>query len=56
MGERYISKNIASILNQSLGDCELIVVNDGSTDRTRERIAENSFPCRMPATFPMSPD
>lgn len=33
-GERYIKKAIESVLNQSLDDIELIVVNDGSTDNT----------------------
>lgn len=30
--ERYISETIKSILNQSLNDIEIILVNDGSTD------------------------
>ena len=39
-GARHISESIASIIGQSLGDFELIIVNDGSTDQTRERIEE----------------
>jgi len=35
-GEKTIRQAIDSILNQSLIDFELIVINDGSTDRTRE--------------------
>ena len=37
-GGRYIKKAVDSVLNQSLGDFELIVVNDGSTDNTSDII------------------
>jgi len=33
-GERYIVQSVESILKQSYRDFELVVVNDGSTDRT----------------------
>lgn len=38
--EKYISKAIESILNQSLTDFEIICVDNGSTDRTKDVIRE----------------
>ena len=39
--EKYIEKAIDSVLSQSMGDFELIIVNDGSTDNTSNII--NSY-------------
>ncbi len=36
--EKYIGEAIESILNQSFADFELLVINDGSTDKTEEII------------------
>lgn len=38
--ERFLSKQLDCILSQSLGDFELIVVNDGSTDSTSDILTE----------------
>jgi len=36
--EKYITEAISSVLNQSYHDLEIIIINDGSTDSTEQRI------------------
>jgi glycosyltransferase involved in cell wall biosynthesis len=36
--EKYITETINSVLNQSCQDFEIIIINDGSTDSTEQRI------------------
>jgi glycosyltransferase involved in cell wall biosynthesis len=43
-GERFLREAIDSILAQSLHDLELIVVNDGSSDKTSEVLASYADP------------
>lgn len=45
-GERYIKETIDSILNQTFEDFEFIIVNDGSTDNTKN-IIESYKDCRI---------
>jgi glycosyltransferase involved in cell wall biosynthesis len=43
-GERYIAEQLESILSQLSAEDELIIVDDASTDQTREQIAATSDP------------
>lgn len=45
--ERYIAETMESVLNQSFKDIELIVVDDGSTDNTREIVESFGHPVRL---------
>lgn len=38
--ERFIAKTLDMLINQGLQSCEVIVVNDGSTDKTAEIVSE----------------
>ncbi|MGM9600097.1 MAG: glycosyltransferase family 2 protein [Faecousia sp.] len=42
--EKYIGEAIDSILNQTFTDFEFVIINDGSTDRTKEIILSYSDP------------
>ena len=46
-GEIYIEESINSILQQSYSNLELIIVNDGSTDRTKEVIDKFFYDIRI---------
>ncbi|MGF6849410.1 glycosyltransferase involved in cell wall biosynthesis [Chitinophaga sp. W3I9] len=43
-GEAYIEKSIQSVLDQSFTDFELLIVNDGSTDRTFDIVGKFTDP------------
>ncbi len=43
-GEKYVSQTIDSVLNQSFGDWELLVINDGSTDASGTLIQSYNDP------------
>lgn len=43
-GERYLRQSIESILHQTFGDFEFVIVNDGSTDSSRDIILSYEDP------------
>jgi glycosyltransferase involved in cell wall biosynthesis len=43
-GERYVGAAVDSVLAQQFGDLELIVVDDGSTDRSAEIVRQRADP------------
>ena len=43
---KYIRAAIESVLNQSLNDIELIIIDDGSTDNSKEKL-KNTLRYRM---------
>lgn len=45
-GERYLAQQLQSVLDQSFRDLEIVVSDDGSTDRTRDIL--NEFAARDP--------
>lgn len=45
--EAYIAETLNSVLSQTLRNIELIIVDDGSTDRTRDIVASYGSPVRL---------
>lgn len=46
-GAQYILESINSILHQDYPDCEIIIVDDGSTDNLLDTLANTDFPIRL---------
>ncbi len=43
-GEKFIAKTIQSVLNQTFSDFEIVIINDGSSDRTEEIVRKFTDP------------
>ena len=41
--EKYISKCIESIINQTFHDLEIILIDDGSTDKSVEKVLQKKI-------------
>lgn len=42
-GEKFISKCLDSLLSQNLNDIEIIVINDGSIDKTENIVKQRAL-------------
>jgi glycosyltransferase involved in cell wall biosynthesis len=51
-GEKTIKETIASVLNQTFSDLELIVINDGSQDSTLKVVSSISDPRLKVFSYP----
>jgi glycosyltransferase involved in cell wall biosynthesis len=49
--EKYIKKSIASILNNSYGNIELLIIDDGSTDSSYEVANDTIYSNNKPASY-----
>ena len=43
-GEKYVEKSLLSILNQTFDEFEFIIVDDGSSDDTLQKIRQTDDP------------
>lgn len=50
-GENFIQKSIQSIMQQTLSPCEIVIVDDGSTDQTKILVEKLSLQTDIPINF-----